>query len=146
MKIERGSKERCADVIELVRNFHKEALSDYALKIDEDSLIKFFDKCVAQMFLLIDEKTDKCEGLIAGQEIINPVSGERTFQEIMWYVNEHYRKHGVYLFYKAQEILKQEGFAAIIMVCLANSKTEKLFKLYERLGFIPLEHHFIRKL
>ena len=144
MIIERGSKERYQEALELVKAFHKEALSEYALKIDEDALIKFFDQCVAQSFLLIID--NKCEGLIAGQEIKNPVSGERIFQETMWYVNEPFRKYGIFLFNKAQEILKQEGYAAIVMVCLANSKTEKLFKLYERMGFVPMEHHFIRRL
>ena len=144
MIIERGSKERYNEALELVRAFHKEALSEYALKIDEDNLIKFFDKCVAQSFLLIID--NKCEGLIAGQEITNPVSGEKVFQETMWFVNEPFRKYGIFLFNKAQEILKQEGYAAIVMVCLANSKTEKLFKLYERMGFVPMEHHFIRRL
>ena len=146
MKIERGSKKRYIEALELVRNFHKEALSEYALKIDEDTLIKFFDKCVDQSFLLIDEDSNKCEGLIAGIETINPVSGVRVFQEAIWYVNGPYRRYGVYLFNKAQEILKQEGFAVIVMVCLANSKTDKLFKLYERLGFVPMEHHFLRRL
>ena len=144
MIIERGSKERYQETLDLIRSFHKEALSEYALKIDEDNLIKFFDKCVAQSFLLIID--NKCVGLIAGQEVINPVSGERVFQETIWYINEQFRKYGVFLFNKAQEILKQEGYAAIVMVCLANSKTEKLFKLYERMGFVPLEHHFIRRL
>jgi hypothetical protein len=144
MIIERGNKERYQEALELVKAFHKEALSEYAFKIDEDALIKFFDLCVAQSFLLIID--NKCEGLLAGQEIKNPVSGERTFQETMWYVNEPFRKYGIFLFNKAQEILKQEGYAAIVMVCLANSKTEKLFKLYERMGFVPMEHHFIRRL
>lgn len=146
MIIQRGSKERYQEALELVRNFHKEALSEYALRIDESSLVSFFDKCVEQSFLLIDESTNKCEGLIAGQEIKNFISGERFFQETIWYVNEHYRKYGIKLFLEAQEILRQEGFSAIVMVALANSKTDKLFRLYERLGFVPIEHHFIRRL
>jgi GNAT superfamily N-acetyltransferase len=144
MIIERGSKERYAEALELVLAFHKEALSEYALKIDEDALISFFDKCVAQSFLLIID--NKCEGLIAGQEITNPVSGEKVFQETMWFVNEPFRKYGIFLFNKAQEILKQEGYAAIVMVALANSKTDKLVKLYEKLGFIEMERHYIRRL
>jgi GNAT superfamily N-acetyltransferase len=144
MIIERGSKERYTEALELVRAFHKEALSEYALKIDESALISFFDKCVAQSFLLIID--NKCEGLIAGQEVISPVSGEKVFQESMWFVNEPFRKYGIFLFNKAQEILKQEGYAAIVMVALANSKTDKLVKLYEKLGFIEMERHYIRRL
>lgn len=146
MIIERGSKERYNDALELVRNFHREALSEYALKIDNEALIKFFDKCVEQSFLLIDKVTNKCQGIIAGQEITNPVSGEKIFQETIWYVNESFRHYGVFLFNQAQEILKQEGYNAIIMVCLANAKALKLFKLYERMGFVPLEYHFVRRL
>ncbi len=144
MIIERGSKYRYEEALELIRAFHKEALSEYALKIDEATLISFFDKCVAQSFLLIID--NKCEGLIAGQEIKNPVSGERIFQETVWFINEPFRKYGVYLFNEAQEILKQDGYSAIIMVCLANSKTDKLVKLYEKLGFIEMERHYIRRL
>jgi hypothetical protein len=146
MRIERGSKERYNDALELVRAFHKEALVEYALTIDEKCLLDFFDKCVNQSFLLIDEVTNKCEGIIAGQQIRNPVSGHIVFQESIWYVNEAYRKHGVQLFFEAQKILKDEGYSAIIMVALANSKTDKLFRLYEKLGFVPMEHHFIRRL
>jgi len=146
MRIERGSKERYDDALELVYSFHKEALSEYALKINQDTLVKFFDKCVEQSFLLIDDATNKCIGLIAGIETTNQVSDERMFEEKIWYINQAYRSNGVYFFNKVQEMLKADGFDIMTMVCLANSKTEKLFKLYERLGFVPMEHHFMRRL
>jgi GNAT superfamily N-acetyltransferase len=144
MIIERGSEERYKEALEVIKNFYEESLHEYDTRLDEKKLIDSFDKYKYGSFLLIIN--GKCEGILAGVGVTSPLNNDMIYQEMIWYVNKPYRKYGVYLLNKAQEILKQEGYKAIIMVCLYNSMTDKLIKLYEKMGFKMFESHFIRNL
>jgi GNAT superfamily N-acetyltransferase len=144
MTIERGSEARYSEALELIRNFYRESLSEYGLTFDDAFIVSNFDKYKDNAFLLIVD--GKCEGVMAGLDVKSPLNNDRVFQEVIWYVNEKYRSKGVLLLKKAQEILKSEGYASMVMVCLHNSKTDKLFKFYEKMGYKPLETHFIKPL
>ena len=144
MIIEKGSEARYLEALGVVRNFFNEALKEYIPNLNEEFIVKNFDKYKDNAFLLIID--DKCEGILAGQEIRHPLNNEKVYQEVIWYVNEPHRRYGVYLLKKAINILQEEGYKFMDMVCLYNSKTDKLFEFYQRLGFKPLETHFIRSL
>lgn len=144
MIIERGSEKRYAEVLQIVKNFYQEALKEYGTQIDEATLLNNFAKYQKDSFLLIID--GKCEGLIAGVEVRDPLNNAKVYQEIIWYVNEPHRKYGVFLLNKTLEILKTEGYTSMVMALMHNSKTEKIGKLYERMGFKPFETHYLRNL
>lgn len=131
-------------VTQIVRNFYNEALKTYDPNIDEKYFLSTFDKLKDNSFLLIID--GKVEGIIAGITVNSPINQEKVYQEIIWYVNEPHRKYGVRLLKEAMKQLKEEGYAAMVMVCLHNSMREKLFEFYQKLGFMPMEYHFLRRL
>jgi hypothetical protein len=131
------------DIIELVKAFHQEALKEYC-SIDINSLIQAIQTYRDNAFLLIVD--DKCVGILAGIITKSPINSLPVFQEVIWYVQLGHRLKGVMLFKEAQKRLKAQGVASMVMVCLGNSKHDKLVNFYERDGFVLLEQHFIKQL
>jgi len=142
--IERYTTARYKEVLAIVRNFYEEALKEYGGNFDETIFNETVNKYKDNSFLLIID--DKCVGVLAGIETTSPLNRDKIFQEIIWYVNKPHRKYGVYFLNKAREMLRQEGYSAIVMACIHNLKTVQLFRFYERHGFIPFETHFLGRL
>jgi len=143
MRIERYQPKYEQDIIKLINNFYEEALSDY-LKLDLSILLKTIDELKDSVFLLI--VNDRCEGAIAGKEVASPISSEKVWQEIIWYINVDYRHSGVRLLNETRKILKEEGYNYITMVNMANSKADKLERFYSSMGFSKMETHWIGRL
>ena len=148
MRIETYSDRYYLDVMRLVENFHNEAASEYLGVFDAESLINTIkglkDSNAKNAFLLIVD--DVCQGIMAGIEFNSMASNRRIWQEVIWYVSPKFRRYGVRLLKKSEEILKSNGFNIMIMAVLENSKTEKIKSFYERLGFKPMEVHYVRNL
>lgn len=148
MIIETYSDKYYEDVVKIVDNFYKEAIQCYDAGLDKDSLANTIVNLKANnagnAFLLIVE--DKCEGILAGIEAPSMLNKKRIFQEVIWYVNEPFRRYGIVLLDKVENILKTTGFDTMIMAVLENSKTDKIKMLYERMGFKPFETHYIKGL
>jgi flagellar motor component MotA len=145
MTIEKYSDKYYADVIAVITNFYNEAAKEYDiggvnLEVLKSEIIRYSPNS----FLLIID--GKCEGVFAGVEVSSLLNKSKIYQEIVWYVNEKYRKCGVFMLHNAMNTLKKEGFTSLIMACLHNSKTEKLFRLYEQMGFKAIETHFQKEL
>ena len=125
----------------LIKNFYDEALGEFGIKFELDVVLRTLEEYKRNVFLLIIN--DKAEGILAGKEVKTPISDERLWHELIWYVNKSYRKGGVLLLRQVQRILKDEGYNEMIMVLMANSKADKLARFYERLGFREMEKHYI---
>ena len=152
MIVESYSDQHAGDVHRLIQEFYKESLEEYGAEFDEQVLIRTIDTMKEQCtglgytggFLAIFD--GKVEGLLAGREVKTPWSDDRIWHEVVWFMTERYRKHGVKLLMIAREKLKEQGFKAMVMVHMQNSKTDKLARLYERLGFKPMETNYIGRL
>lgn len=148
MRIEAYSDKYYPQVLSVIENFHAEAVGDYVGLFEPESAtdtIKLFDgENASNAFLLIVD--DVCQGVFAGMEYKSMTSGGRIFQEIIWYVNKDFRGQGVRFFKEVENILKSRGISLIIMAVLENSKTIKIKRLYEILGYRPMEVHYIKNL
>lgn len=144
MIVEEYSDKYAHDVVRLVKDFQEESLKEYGMKFDTSVLAKTIDELKAGAFLLI--KDDRCIGILAGKDAQTPLSTELIWAEVIWFVAEKYRKYGVFLLKHARKVLKDAGYTSMVMITMHNSKTQKLFNLYSRLGFKPMETHFIGKL
>ncbi len=126
----------------LVEKFYNEALCDHlGAPVDREFLSHTFDECKEGGFALIN-KEGKCIGVLAGKTVNIMVNNTKVFQEAVWYVDPEYRMDGIKMLKTAQSILFKEGYQLMVMVCLHNSKTEKLHAFYERLGYKPMETHY----
>lgn len=132
------------EILELVKEFHEESLKEYDTNIDMETITKQINIYKDTGYLLIQE--NRCVGLMAGMPVNSPVNNEKVYQEIMWYVKKADRKSGVFMLREIERILKASGYAYIIMALVHNSKAEKLHKFYTRMGYKPIETHFMRRL
>ena len=113
MKIEPYSDKYFLDVVKVVENFHREAVSEYDNIFDPQAVIEQIkmhrDKASAGIaFLLVVD--NKCQGLLFGMQTLSFLNHRKIFQEIIWYVNKDFRTHGVRLLREAEKMLKSQGF------------------------------------
>lgn len=144
MRIERYRDEYESDVRRLVMDFQDESLAEYGMTFNDQALQDQIQALKDQAFLLILD--GRCEGVLAGKEVYTPTGGDKVWHEVIWFVSKHYRKYGLRLLSAAKAILKAEGFTAIVMVYMHNSKSDKLHRLYTRLGYKAMETNFIGRL
>lgn len=144
MNITRYKPEYDQDIHRLVKEFKDESLAEYGLTYNDKAVDATIERAKKTIFCI--EIDGRCEGILAGAEVKTPSGYDRCWQEIIWFVTKKHRRHGVRLLRYAQKVLKEEGYANMVMVFMHNSKTSKLYDLYTRLGFKPMETNFIRRL
>ena len=133
------------DIASLIQQFHHEALSEYVGEISPDAILQTIrDADKRNVFLFVAD--DHAQGLLYGVRTKSTTGEGDIWQEVIWYVTPTYRRSGISLLQYAEKALKESGVSLMIMVALANSKTEKLHRFYERLGYRPMETHFSRRL
>jgi GNAT superfamily N-acetyltransferase len=132
------------DILDIAWNFYNEAFKEYDAVFDINVIKQSIQTYKKDSFLLLNDV--KCEGILAGMTVNSLSGGGKMFQEVIWYVNEKYRKYGIYMLKEAEKRLKDQGYTAIIMALLFNSKADKIDKLYKRMGYNPFETHYIRNL
>ena len=148
MRVETYSDCYLDDVVRIVENFHRESIGEYDALFDANSLIETIKHEAVNnsgngYLLIVDEV---CQGIIFGVKVKSLTNGKTMFQEIIWYVNEPFRRYGVILLRHVEKILKSEGIGIMIMAVMENSKAEKIKAFYERLGFKKMETHYVRSL
>ncbi len=142
--IERYDDKYKTDVEWLVQSFQEESLKDYGLELNLETLSKTIASVHDEIFLLI--KDGKAVGILAGKPVDMPLTDELVWAEMVWFVLKGHREHGIQFLLEVRRALKAQGYVAMTLVCMENSMKDKLFRLYERLGFKPMEHHFIGRL
>jgi GNAT superfamily N-acetyltransferase len=130
-------------VREMIIDFYKESMTNSGLKLEDISIDRTIDTCKDNTLLAVN---GKCFGLLGGYEVPSPVGEDKIFQEMFWYIQPEYKGLGVKIYKLAEKELKRRGFNVLIMGCLINKYTHKFIKFYERIGYKPLEMHFIKRL
>jgi len=144
MEIRQGRENDFAQAMELVAAFAEESLHEYGVHLEIDQLQKTFDEVYFSSFVAVED--GKVVGVLAGHLIPDRCSDELTYEEVVWYMSKEHRKYGIKLFNYVQQWCVVHGIQRISMSCMHNSKTEKLFALYEKMGFKPMETRFIKVL
>lgn len=148
MKIEHYSEAFKADVICLIEKFHVQFLQGFDKEIYgasvENTIEQFSGENAKNSFLLIDGS--KCVGLIAGIELKSYLNDNRIFSEIFWFVDEPYGMFVGWFIENVERLLKEQGFAIIVMAVLNSEKAEKIKRMYEICGYKYLESHYSKVL
>ena len=144
MEIRLGKPEDYPAAMTLIAEFAEESLSEYGVYLDPATLQKTFDAVYQTSFCAVVD--GRVVGVLAGQ-IVNDICSTRlVYQEIVWYVTKSHRRYGIKLQRHVEAWCRAHGIERMIMSAMHNSKTEKLFAFYERLGFRPQETKFIKEL
>lgn len=148
MRVENYSARYINDIAGIVQNFHAESIGEYDSVFEPQAVLNTIqtqgEANPENVFLLILD--EKCQGIIFGTRFKSMLSDRQTFQEVIWYVNKPFRRYGVRLLREAEKILISSGVGIMIMAVMENSKAEKIKAFYQRLGFKPMEQHFVRTL
>ena len=143
MQVERYSVKYNDDIVRLTDAFYQESLKEY-MRLDYKTILDTIDELRHTAFLLTTN--DKAVGMLAGKDATTPLSNDKYWHEVVWYVDKIHRKYGVWMLKQAMTQLKQDGYIGMVMVNMHNSMTEKLSKFYTRQGFKPMETHWLRSL
>lgn len=131
-------------IMELIAEFAEESLSEYGTYLDSEQLQKTYDLLWRTSFAAV--VGGKVVGVIAGRIVEDICSKLPVYEEIVWYVQKSHRKYGILLMRRIEDWCHQQNIKRLTMSCMHNSQTDKLFSLYERLGFLPMETRFIKEL
>lgn len=142
--IQRYSDEYRDDVIRLVNEFKDESLHEYGITFNDQALSQAVEELKGGAFIVVID--GHAQGVLAGREVHAAGTSDRVWHEVIWFVSKAHRKWGLKLLNHATEKLKEDGFAAIVMVYMHNSKSNELYELYTRLGLKPMETNFIGRL
>jgi GNAT superfamily N-acetyltransferase len=130
-------------VVSMLRRFHH--ASQYCLWLPFDGLSvretvqKVMDAEDAALFVL-----DDLTGCIAVMAYDHPFSGDRMASELFLWCEPEARGQGVGLVKRAEAWAREVGARRILFV--APDREARTHTLYERLGYEPVERHFVRGL
>ena len=144
MEIRKVTAEDYAPMMELIAEFSEESLSEFGTYLDPEQLKKTYEMVWPTSFAAIVDR--KVVGVFGGRIVEDFCSKRPVYEEIVWFMNKSHRKYGLRLLHYVEEWCRARGIDRLVMVAMHNSMTEKLFTLYGRLGFRPMETRFIKEL
>ena len=131
-------------LMDLVIDFAEESLSAYGTLLEEGQLYETFIMTKDTSFVLLVK--DKVVGVLAGRIVHDFCSSELVYEEVIWYTGKEYRKDGLRLLSFVEQWCKDKGIRRMTMCHMGNLKTDKLSRLYERLGYVPIETRYIKEI
>ena len=132
------------DVVTLVKDFHSESLHEFTGDFDNEKVNSLVDQTGDAMFLLIDD--GNIVGMISGVVLPNRMSGGKMFQEFMWFVKPRYRTQGIRLLKTLEAWCRSNGVNTIMMAVMHDKMNDKLDHMYKKMGYKPIETHYMRRL
>ena len=125
------------------------ASSQFLRKFDMDKFVAFWNAIIKSEQGIIFAAFDDGEiiGAIGGMAFPEPYSGELIVQEFFWFVRPGHRGTAGIRLYKAfEEWSRDKQAVAIRMVHLMDSMPEKLSRVYQQLGYTPVETMYTKEL
>ena len=132
------------DIGSLVEEFHKESLKDYGISFDIECAKTTFMKHYKSSLVLEDK--GKVIGAIIGTLVKHGMDTKEAYQEMMWFVTKSHRRYGIKLLKALETKCKEEGIGCIVMGHMTTKKSEKMERLYDRLGYKMLEVQYMKTL
>ena len=137
----------------LVERWRDEANNGpYQMALDVGWFLQHLSAMVADGGVLLVLESDEGQplGFMGLWVLASPLSGEPTLNEHMWYVLPEHRSMSVTrkILDRAYEWGLSGGCKHFLLTAshLANVDMERVSKLYGRLGFVPFENVFMRRI
>ena len=130
-------------VMDLVTEFTEESLYEYIPNIIPEKIESVFTNIFPTSFGLF---TPHLCGVLGGLFTTDLCSNEVIYQEVVWFITKKSRRYGIKMVQYVEDYCLSRGVHRIVFSCMHNSKTDKLFRFYKKLHFIPMETKFIKTL
>lgn len=132
-------------VVELIKEFFEEY--DLGAGFNREKVTSDFDLyiCNENIFCMSLCDGEKINGFIASIVASRPFFGDKTSQELMWYVRKECRSggQGIKLLKEFEKQCTALGCDNIIMFGIAGTKIEELYKKF---GYKKTDSSYIKKL
>ena len=132
------------DIMILCQLFVKESLGEYGISVSHDRFTQMIELCKESSFFLVDG--ERPVGVIAGIVVNSLTDGRPALQEVIWYVNPMYRRHGHRLLRAFEILAKNVGVKTVVMASMCNSMHERVDRIYKKLGYTPFEVQYIKEI
>lgn len=129
-------------VFDLVIEFAQESLFEYGVLLDPDKIQEHFTAHYKTSIGMTYE--DTLVGVLGGAVTEDSLGQGKVYVEYIWFVRKEFRRKGTNMLQYLQGFCQEHNIRRIVCSCMHNSKTEKLFRLYQRLGFTPMETKFVK--
>lgn len=129
---------------ELIEEFKQESLAEYGMDLDIEQIRSTVSSYIGTS--LVAEAEGKIVGILAGTLTRLPIISTPIYLESVWYVSKAHRRIGIRLLKSVEELAVNLGCRHMIMAHMMNSKSDKLGKFYESMGFVPYEINYIKQL
>ena len=103
-----------------------------------------FQEDIGVIFALDDG--DEIPGALGGVVFPDPYSETLISTGFFWYVSKEARGRGIELYRAFEAWAVERGCSQIRMAHLFDLMPEKMARTYHRLGFVPMEVHYIKEL
>lgn len=130
--------------LELVHEFHDEALNKMSMICNDDVAKELMPKLVDTTLVL--EIDGLVVGLITGFITNYFIGIEPLFQELMWFVSKKYRRYGIKLLEALENKCRNAGIKQIVMVHMGDRKVDKFEKVFLAKGFQVQEIQYLKNL
>ena len=134
-----------ADFDEVARIGRKFANEIVIGKLSDEQVFAVINACFKTGLVLIAEKEEKIVGIIAGH-CIDYMSIGKTFDEVIWYVEEKNRGIGLILFKRMINLCKIKGCKGVFMTAYNNKHFYSVEKIYKKYEFNEAERKYYKKL
>lgn len=89
---------------------------------------------------------DQPAGAIGALMIPDPCDGMKVAQELFWFIGHGARGHGLPLLTALETSARAAGVRRLSMAHLSHLRAAALSHLYQRLGYAPVEVHYLKHL
>ena len=132
---------------EFAKEYREEAAMFSRFPVDYDRLMKNLAGTVVSPegylgVLIVD---GKIAGALWGCLIELPWSNAKMAQDAILFVSKEYRGNGKLLLENWERWAKKSGAEAVCISTASGLETERVCKLYERMGFKPTGHTFFKE-
>jgi len=132
------------EILELIHEFHKEALNAFGMFCDDTVANELMPKMVKTTLVMVMD--GKIVGLISGYITSHIMNKQPLFQEMMWFVSKKYRRYGIKLMEALEESCRNTGIKNIVAGYMGDRKVGAFEKLYKNRGYKLLEVQYIKTL
>lgn len=132
-------------IVEMGRAFFEISGQDDIATFDDEAAAEAVRQCMSGGVVLVIEKEGALVGMAAALIYRVYVSrDDMTAQELFWWVEPEHRGAGRKLFEMLERRAKENGAASLSMIALESMKW--VGRLYERAGYRPLDHTYVKRL
>jgi GNAT superfamily N-acetyltransferase len=96
--------------------------------------------------VFVSMEGDEVCGTIGGFLTRDPCNNDLVCTEAFWFVHPEKRRNGALLLRHWIHFAKESGARRMSMVHLQHLQSDRLAVFYQKLGFEPIEQHYIKEL